>query len=180
MLFLLVILLAVAAAAALVSIAILNWGVAWGMVVLAGILLAVAAGWGTFITKELVKKFGFMKGLVEGTSHEYMYRWKYSGNLKPGMYTLRLSTRDVPAPVMWNVTGFVDLDLPGGMPGMDPFFSVSKRGPIYVRTWLGSGEVRFVFVANRTPVRVVVIDDVDTKPDFEASPHWWQRLGFYG
>ena len=186
MLFALVIVVVVILLIALVTLAFMAWGVAWGFFTIVAILFAFSAAWNTFVTKELLKKFGFMAGLVwarRSAAGRTVKRWTYSGYLKPGMYTLELSTDiglEVPP---WGVTGFVELDLPFGMPGMDPFFHVyeGKPGPIYVKAWLGEGEVDFLFVANYGPIYVRVVgDDSTIEPDFVATPHWWQRLGFYG
>lgn len=157
-----------------------------------------------FVTKEMVKKFGFEKTYARTAN---AVRWHYKGSkehgLVPGMHTVVLK-----APNQHSLarlankplgTGHVVLEtsdyftaklafklvLPFGITGVDTFGCIESGwgGVISFSTYLGRGKHDFIFFITRidaSQVTVSVDPEGAPAPTHKFPPHWWQRLGFWG
>ncbi len=142
-----------------------------------------------FLGKEMVKKFRFMKGFIDTCPDHQRLVWNYPGsagvNMKPGMHTVVLrnaSGKD------FSVLLTFRLELPFGFHGVDQFgYLKSRGGVIAFSTYLGKGAYNFIFMINSLelgcpPPQVGKFLDHEGvyTPQKRYSPHWWQRLGFWG
>ena len=133
-----------------------------------------------FFAKELLKKFKFWKSFQK--NHTNQISWIYQGDKSPGMYTLVLR---------WDrlfraLIGFDFSIGPIGHLGYDVFgyMESDSDGYISVSLYLGHGPVEFIFLIDGIGAWHLSIscieDDVHIVPKYRYTPHWWQRIGFFG
>jgi len=151
------------------------------------IIAAIFASGFFFLAKELAKKFGFMKVFTEKSNQLIDFEW-YGAKLHkttPGMRKIIL---------FWNrpfvaLVGF-RLSLPGFGVGFDYYGQVeAQKGEngnyeVVIDTYCGNGACLFQFFVNHEIDGGLVVSSADWVQNKKAqavySPHWWQKLGFWG
>lgn len=134
-----------------------------------------------FLGSEFLRKFGFMRNFVQCSNQ--MVEWKYSGNRKPGMYNIVLRGKSP----FCALIGF-KLNIPILKYSGFDYYGFVKSGEdnvAVISTYLGKGVCEFQFFVN-TDISVNQItatsseEDQLLQPHSKSTPHWYQRLGFYG
>lgn len=132
-----------------------------------------------FLLKELFKKFGFWKNFQK--HYKNQITWKYYGDKKPGMYTIKVCW----SKKFYAMIGF-DFSLgPIKNVGYDIFWYLesSNDGDLYFSTYLGKWCVEFIFLIEGDSIENINIslaeEHLSTTVRYTFLPHWWQKLDLF-
>ena len=151
------------------------------MLILISILVVIFFTATVFLSKEFLKKFGFMRNFIKNSNHIVV--WRYTGNKKPGMHNIVLRGKTP----FCALIGF-ELGIPMlKYSGFDYFGFVKsdKNNVAVISTYLGKNACEFQFFVNtnigNNPI-AITSDEKDQllQPNSISKPHWYQRIGFYG
>lgn len=137
-----------------------------------------------FLLKELKKKFGFMQSFLNSSHLKVVYQHNGNRFTRPSMKNIVL--RSQAGRPFVALIGFT-LRIPIiGFEGFDYYGQVmsDENGVAVVSTFVGRGDVEFVFVVNRDNedgdiTASLELSDQFLTPQVTYPPHWWQRLGFF-
>lgn len=154
----------------------------WLLVVLSIILFAIAA----FLGKELLKKFKFHDQFTSSEGYLQKVTHYWPGDSKPMMRNIILRASE-PFKIL---IGF-KLTIPLlNFEGTD-WFGFTEAQPYtdggyysVISTYMGKGPAEFRLLVNsasKNDVSIILQSQEQTfKPHLVCSPHWYQRIGFYG
>ena len=136
-----------------------------------------------FFGLELLKKFAFMRDFIKSTNQVVSWHCLGSQGKKSQMCNIVLRGEKP----FCALVGF-KLDIPIiKYSGFDHFSCVTsdENGTAVISGWIGKSAFELQLFVNidvaMNPITVTSNDeDQDLHPHVVCSPHWWQRIGFYG
>ncbi len=152
-------------------------------IVVATLSLITAA----FLLVEFRKKFGFMQSFLAHSSSQV--RYQHRGDIFAGPGMRKIALRSQTGRPFAALVGFT-LKIPIiGFEGFDYYGMVQsdRNGVAVISTFIGRGDVEFVFVVNRdnsdgditASLASLELAGQFLIPQVTYPPHWWQRLGFF-
>lgn len=138
----------------------------------------------TFLVMEFKKKFLFMQNFLANSPLKVTYQHRGNRFTRPSMKNIVLrSQAGQPFVVLVGFTLRIPII---GFEGFDYYGQTvsNENGVAVISTFVGRGDVEFVFVVNRNNedgdiTASLELSDQFLTPQVIYPPHWWQKLGFF-